>query len=151
MPTDACTAGNANTAGYSGILTNYNVVRNLYLIIENHASLNYGRFYGTTVNCSISPDMYTLPDSHTTGLLNLHPGLALPGVAETLGTDDSARLNSALRTYGYFIVDSYPWKQMAVFTNLHVLANNAMGGHANPVCNMAICSNDYVRTDTCVW
>jgi len=87
MPTDACTAGDTDTAGDGSMFTDHDVVRNLHQVVDFDPGLDHRIVERAAIDAGVGADFNIVADAHAPQLWHFLPALIDPGQTKTIATD----------------------------------------------------------------
>ncbi len=132
VPADARATGDAHATCDRGVITDNDVMCDMHEIINLHPITDNGIVECSAINRGVRADLDVIANDHGADLFHLDPCSAIQRKAETIGTDDRARLNDNTPSDPRAIHDHAIGIEISVATNLDASTNEGTGTDMNP-------------------
>ncbi len=127
--TNGCRTGDANLTGHDAPGSNTDIMTNLDLIIQLHASLDNRIPQRAAIDAGVGSNLNIILQHHTTGLRNLQMLTTCPCITEAIRADDGPSLQD------------HAVSQLRAILNDDIGVNDAIPSDTNPM------TNDHARTN----
>src|SRR5512135_3938933 len=122
---DGGAAGNPHAACNRGVSADAHVMRNLYLVVQLHVFFDHRIVQRAAVYGGVGADLDVVANDHAADLLYLQPAAAIPGHAETVGTDDHAGMDDDVVADDAIVIHGHIRVQPGIVTQHSTFADAA--------------------------
>ena len=130
MGPDGGAARHADAARHGRVLSNMDVMADLYQVVELDAVLDDGIVQRTTVDAGIGADLNIVANAHRAELLDFFPGTGVGGETKSVGTNDHAGVQETAVTDAAVFAHGHARLEHGMRANAGTALDHAQGANA---------------------